>query len=149
MPEAAPSPLLGPLDEMRPHGVAVHISHESVEVFLRLYRNRLVAALVDGSFARGLVRDTPTCRVSGRQPVHESGQLTLVGRLDDEVEVIAHRAELEERNRVPLERLEKHYLECFELLFGVEQQSAARSSIDDMKHQTRDSEPSSSRHADR
>src|SRR6185312_1601278 len=74
---AAPGPVLCPLRQRRPYGVAFHVPQHRQEMIVLLDREALEAALVQVPVTDRRVRVLPPLGVRQRQPPHEGGQLAV------------------------------------------------------------------------
>ena len=89
-PQTRPPPLVGFLDEVRPHGVALDIASHLIEIFIGLDGKRLVAALIDMAVSDAPPMTLPAGHVSDRQSLHEGREFAVVLRPQNQVPMIGH-----------------------------------------------------------
>ena len=69
--QAAPTPLLGPLDEPGPQRVAFHISQHGQQMLVAGHGKRLEAALIDVAGADRAMMGVPALGMGDAQPAEE------------------------------------------------------------------------------
>ena len=101
--QRAPAPVLGPLDQVRPQGIAFDVPHHRQQVLVVLDREGLEPALIEMSGASGSVVSVRPHGVRHREPAKELTDLPVTGGPHDEVPVIGHRRKREngQRNLCP------------------------------------------------
>jgi hypothetical protein len=90
--QTRPRPPFGPQHQMGTQGVAFDITANDEKVIVLLDRKALEAALVERTGAAAVVVGVPPHGMRQGQPVQEVGQLAVLLRPQDEVEVVGHEA---------------------------------------------------------
>jgi len=89
-PCAAPSPLLGGLNQTRPQRISLHISAGREEVLVRLNGERFVRALVKVPGPCRAAMGMPPLGMGDREPPEELGHLPIAGWPEDHVPMVGH-----------------------------------------------------------
>ena len=88
--QAAPLPLFGSRDQIRPQGISFHRPTDRQKVLVVLDRKRFESPLVQVLPTRRLTVSMPSLRVRQCQPADKFRQLAVFFGPDDEVPVISH-----------------------------------------------------------
>ena len=72
-PQATPPPVLGPVHQLGPERIALHIPRHRQEMLLRLHRKRLEPPLIHRPRARRVAMRMPALRMGARDPPHRLG----------------------------------------------------------------------------
>lgn len=100
-------------------------------------RNRLVASLVNCSLSLKSAMHLPSSGMSGCQPMHEARERAVdVGR-EQKMPVVWHHTVRKKRNAVPVDSRNENVLERGVVSCSFKESRTFRSSVDDVKEQTR------------
>lgn len=84
------------VDEAGPDGIEQHVAEDGEEMLVLLNRGTLIAALPD--VPATVVVPMVAANVAGEPPLHDRAEGGRGFRLQDEVEVVRHHAEAEQRD---------------------------------------------------
>ena len=107
--KAVTSPLLGPFDHCRSYGVPFHVTQNRIEMIIFLGWNCFVRPLMQVAGSDGMMMQIPATPMRCGQLLHETPQVTILQRPQDQMPVIRHEA-IALKN--PKKTLEKQKL-CF------------------------------------
>ncbi len=89
-PQAAPSPILSPLNHGWPHGIAFDIPADAEQMVILLNWKTLEPPLIDVAGARRMTMGMPSLHVRVREPAHEFSKLPILSRPDHQMPVVGH-----------------------------------------------------------
>ena len=127
---AAPAPVLRPLGERWPHGVALDVAQHRQQMPVLLNWKALEPSLIQMPMPHSGVCVLPTLGVRERQPSHEGGQLAIFLRPQHQMKMIGHQAPGEDADRHALVCLGKHLFESDVILVLLEQPQSAIGAIE-------------------
>ena len=130
--QARPPPLLGKGHQAAPKGVALDVAHHGREMSVILHGERLVASLVDAAITDAVAVLDPSPHMGDRQFLHESAQLAVLARPQQQVPMVGHHAEGAQTHPGRLNRIPKDLLECGVVLRLGEQLPPSRGPVEHM-----------------
>lgn len=89
-PQATPPPGFRPLHQSSPEGVALHVPAHRQQMLVGLDHEGFEPPLIQMPCSDRLPMGMPPLRMGERQPAHESRQVTILSRPDDEMPVVRH-----------------------------------------------------------
>ena len=92
LPEGSVAPALGGFDESGAEGVSLDVAADGEEVGVLLDGEAFETALVEVAASAGVAVGVPALGVGHGEPLHEAGELSILGGEEDEVEVVGHEA---------------------------------------------------------
>ena len=119
MPETRPTPVLGPLHQVRPWRIPLGVTANGEVVIVFLHRKRLESALIYRAGPLGTMVSVPATHMGRRQPLwsHRQprcpfAQRSIATRPDGEMSMVRQQREAHEPPLRPLPCLTDHLLEC-------------------------------------
>lgn len=147
--ERAPRPVGRAGDEVGAEGVALDVAADAEEVVVEFDGEALEAALVQVATAGGVAVGVPALGVGHGEPAHEVGELAVLARPEDEVEVVGHEHVGTDPHALTLAGLGEDLFEGAVIGVVVKDLETARPAIHDVVGETTGGETQSSGHAGR
>jgi hypothetical protein len=133
-PYTRPSPFLRSQDEIRAQRIALNVAGNGPEVFVALYRKRLVPALVNMTQSRISPVLLPSPNMGDRQTLHEPRKLSIALRPQQQVPVIRHHCRCTDPHRRFIKSLAQDLLERSIVRGLLEQLHSRDATIQDVKY---------------
>ena len=108
--KTAPAPVFCARYQASPQCIAFDVAHDCDQVIVLLDQERLEAALPYTT--TGLILPMMTTHVRGEEPMGPAGQISVAVRAHDEVQMVRHEAEGQNRHREVLLRLDDERQKC-------------------------------------
>ena len=146
-PGGAPAPFFGRVDEPGPQRIPLDVAHHREQMFVALHGERFEAALIEVAGAAGAVVGVPPHGVRHAQPAEKLADLVGLGRTDDEMPMIGHHDQGEDRQRRVGPGLVEHAEKRGVVVGLFEQREPRHRAIEHVEHLTRRTNSLTTRHA--
>jgi len=146
MPCATVPPLLRPLAEICPHGIAINVANHCRQMRFFLNRERLESSLIKVPSSRGVMTGVPSHGVGVRQPSEKARHLVVSKRSNHKVPVVWQQTVGKNRKPFTLQRLRYHFGECFVIPRVLEQREPGNATVEHVVADSCGAEPRSARH---